>query len=43
MQKKIDQDRRGRMKQIDALEDECAINDILMKHWNDFVSSELEI
>ncbi|KJK76110.1 hypothetical protein H634G_08516 [Metarhizium anisopliae BRIP 53293] len=43
MQAKIDQDRRGRMKQIDALKDERAINDILMKYWEAFVSSELKI
>ncbi|KAF5121928.1 Hsp90 co-chaperone Cdc37 [Metarhizium anisopliae] len=43
MQAKIDQDRRGRMKQIDALKDECAIDDILMKHWNDLVSSKPQI
>lgn len=43
MQEKIDQDRRGRMKQIDELEDERAINDILMEYWDDLVSSKLQI
>ncbi|KID84570.1 CDC37-like protein [Metarhizium guizhouense ARSEF 977] len=38
----INVDRR-RMKQIDAVKDERAINDILMEHWDDLVSPKLQI